>query len=125
MTQIQCIGSCSRAHSPEYIVQCEAGHSLCYDDAKKYTQTQINKGYLVIKCFDPSCTNILPGKEVLRFIDLKIFAGLTWDGVEEMIERLGLVGLAEICPNCMTVVACGPIEQNSELKCTKTECKNS
>lgn len=40
-----------------------------------------------------------------------------------MIDKVGVRGLVEICPNCITVVACGPLEKTDVLKCTNSSCK--
>lgn len=39
-----------------------------------------------------------------------------------MITRVGIADLASICPNCLTVVECGPIEKSSVIDCTNPDC---
>lgn len=71
----------------------------------------------------PSCEKIFPGTEVLRFIDLKIFAGFPKERLQIMIARVGVADLVEICPYCVTVVACGTIQEMAVVQCTNPECK--
>lgn len=92
--------------------------------AKEYLASQLGKGVPVLKCLKPECDKIFPGVEVLRFIDLNVFKGVPKERLEIMIERVGVKGLVEICPKCVTVVACGPLEQNSEFVCTNSTCKS-
>lgn len=106
------------------MVRCEANHPVCLNDAKQYTQTQIQKGVPVLKCMNPSCAKIYLGTEVLRFIDLGIFAGKPRNVLEVMIARVGVVDLVELCPYCVTVVVCGPIATTTEIQCTNSECKS-
>lgn len=70
-----------------------------------------------------SCEKIYLGTEILRFIDLKIFAGRPKNVLEVMIARVGLVDLVELCPYCVSVVVCGPIAKTTEIKCTNPTCK--
>lgn len=70
-----------------------------------------------------ACDKIYPGIEVLRFIDLKVFAGRPKNVLEAMIAVVGLVSLVELCPYCNTVVVCGPITTTTEIQCTSSECK--
>lgn len=77
----------------------------------------------VLSCLDPTCDKIFPGVEVLRFIDLKVFEGIPKEKLLIMIDRVGVKGLVEICPNCTTVVNTGPLDKNKECACTK--CKSA
>lgn len=77
---------------------------------------------LVLKCLDTACDKIFPGKEVLRFIDLKVFSGLPKEKLEIIISKIGVTDLVAICPYCMTVVVCGPIGEGNVVDCTNPEC---
>jgi len=90
--------------------------------AKAYTATKLGKGVLVLQCLHPGCEKVFPGKEVLRFIDLNVFKGIQRERLEVMIDRVGVRGLVDICSNCTTVVATGPIEDNPIYTCTNSEC---
>jgi len=121
---IQCGGACGKKHPPENIVRCENGHPICFEDARAYTTTQLGKGVPVLKCIISTCDKIYPGTEVLRYIDLNLFKGVPKERLEIMIQRVGVKDLVELCPNCTTVIVCGPRPQsgNGIIKCTNTTC---
>ena len=104
-------------------MRCEVGHPVCLDAAKEYLETQLGQGVPVLNCLHPNCSNIYPGGEVLRFIDLNIFKGKPRDVLETMIERVGVKDLVELCPDCSEVIVCGPVEENSIVNCTNQNCK--
>lgn len=114
---------CRKVYPASEIVRCEKGHPLCIEEAKAYLQRQLGTGVPVLNCqYYPGCDKIYPGKEVLRFIDLGIFKGRPRAVLEVMIERVGVKGLVEICPNCNTVVKC---EEGSDIyQCTNPGCKS-
>lgn len=120
---IQCQGPCSKKHPPDKIVQCEAGHLFCFEDARTYTASKLGSGAPVLNCMNPRCFNIFSGSEVLKFIDLNIFKGFPKERLEVMIQRVGVKDLVEICPNCISVVVSGPISQNQLINCTNPSCK--
>jgi len=114
---------CLKVYPPEQIVRCEDGHPICIEAAKEYLQGQLGKGVPVLNCqYYPGCGKIYPGTEVLRFIDLNVFKGVPREKLEVMIERVGLKGLVELCPNCTTVIKCGPLSETTVMTCTNTEC---
>lgn len=111
-----------RDFPPGEIARCEDGHPFSLEAAKEYVAGQ--KGIPVLKCLDSVCDKIFPGKEVLRFIDLKMFKGLPRETLEAMIVRVGVADLVSICPNCLTVVECGPIEKSIVVNCTDPNCNS-
>lgn len=118
-------GHCLLDYPPAEIVRCEEGHPFCLKAAKEYAASQLGSGIPTLLCLDPKCGKIFPGKEVLRFIDLKIFAGKPRNVLEAMIARVGVADLVAICPNCVTVVECGPIEKSTVINCTNPECNKT
>lgn len=115
-------GHFMKDYLPADIVRCEEGHPFCIEAAKEYIASQSGSGIPALQCLDTKCGKIFPGKEVLRFIDLKIFAGRPRNVLEVMIARVGVADLVAICPNCETVVECGPIEKSTVINCTNPEC---
>lgn len=66
---------------------------------------------------DANCNNIFPGTEVLRYIDLRIFAALPKERLEIMIDAVGVGGLVEICPYCNAVNNTGPLSKSTVVEC--------
>lgn len=114
---MQCQGPCSRKYYADSIIRCGAGHPFCLDDARNYTATKLGTGARVLNCMNFNCDQIFPGTEVLRYIDLKVFAGLPRERLEIMIDAVGVRGLVEICPYCNAVNNTGPLSQTSVTAC--------
>ncbi|KAI5804620.1 hypothetical protein DFH27DRAFT_552511 [Peziza echinospora] len=122
-TSFECTHCYKIYPNEDAIVRCEKGHPYCFDAAKDSLTSQLGKGISALHCLEPGCDKIIPGKDVLRFIDLNLFKGWPRDKLLDLIERGGVKGLVELCPNCDTIILCGPVEETNELHCPNADCK--
>lgn len=114
---------CLPSYPPLEIARCEAGYPFYLGSTRMFAANKLGSGVPVLAgTISNICSKIFTETEVLKFIDLNVFNGLPIATLEQMINRVGVKGLVKICPNYITVVKTGPVEEVINFLCTIPDC---